>query len=215
MARRGETLRQHIIDVAKNAFLETGFERTSMDAIAARAETSKRSLYAHFATKDALFLAVVERSHELFGGRMQTPDHYSADPVEATALFCGRFLQMLGWAPILRTCRMGITEAEHLPAAAAKLHEVFFGTTTERLAAYLGDRYGVDAPELAAQVLGTTIYPAFPRALFGLDKLRDDIPDEATIEADVDMATIRRSVEAVLGQRSVSQSRLKKPATAQ
>lgn len=52
MARRGEALREHILDTAKLAFLEDGFERTSMDAIAARAETSKRPLYAHFPTKD-------------------------------------------------------------------------------------------------------------------------------------------------------------------
>jgi hypothetical protein len=33
--------------VAKDVFLETGYERASMDAVAARAGTSKRSLYAH------------------------------------------------------------------------------------------------------------------------------------------------------------------------
>ncbi|MEU7784849.1 helix-turn-helix domain-containing protein [Amycolatopsis sp. NPDC049159] len=37
MARRGAALREHILDTAKAAFLEDGFERTSMDAIAARA----------------------------------------------------------------------------------------------------------------------------------------------------------------------------------
>jgi AcrR family transcriptional regulator len=201
MARRGDALRKHILEVAKDAFLESGFERTSMDAVAARAETSKRSLYAHFPTKDALFLAVIDRVHDLFGGRMQTPEHYAADPVEAAALFCGRFLQMLGWAPVLLTCRMGIAEAERLPDAAAQLHEVFFGTTTDRLAAYLGDRYGLDAAEgatLAARLLGTTIYPTFPMALFGLGKLRDTIPDEGSIESDVDMTAIRRATEATL-----------------
>ena len=97
---------------------------------------------------------------------MRTPDHYADDPAEATALFCGRFLQMLGWAPVLQTCRMGITEAERLPEAAAQLHEVFFGTTTARLAAYLSGQYGLDAAEgatLAAQLLGMTVYPTFPR----------------------------------------------------
>ena len=68
MARRGQALREHILDTAKLAFLEGGFERTSMDAIAARAETSKRSLYAHFPTKDALFLAVLERIRALTEG---------------------------------------------------------------------------------------------------------------------------------------------------
>lgn len=204
MARRGDALREHILEVAKDAFLESGFERTSMDALAARAETSKRSLYAHFPTKDALFLAVIDRVRDLFRGRMRTPDCYSGDPAEATALFCGRFLQMLGWAPVLLTCRMGITEAERLPEAAAQLHEVFFGTTTDRLAKYLSDQYGLDAAEaaaLAAQLLGMTVYPAFPRALFGIGELRDNVPDEASIEGDVDMTAIRRATESVLSHR--------------
>ncbi|MQY20980.1 TetR/AcrR family transcriptional regulator [Nocardia macrotermitis] len=80
MARRGEALRGHILDTAKLAFLETGFERTAMDTIAARAETSKRSLCAHFPTKDTLFLAVVERIRNLFDERMGTPADYASEP---------------------------------------------------------------------------------------------------------------------------------------
>jgi AcrR family transcriptional regulator len=201
MARRGAELREHILDTAKFAFLESGFERTSMDAVAARAQTSKRSLYAHFPTKDVLFLAVVDRVHELFRGRLLTPERYSDDPAEAAALFCGRFLQMLGYAPILQTCRLGIAEAERLPEAAARLYEVFFGTAAERLAAYLGRQYGLDAPAasaLAGRLLGLTVYPALLRALFGLGKLRDDLPDETAIASDVDLTAIRQATLLVL-----------------
>ncbi len=48
MARRGEELREHILWAAKDVFLEMGFERASMDEVAARASTSKRSLYGAF-----------------------------------------------------------------------------------------------------------------------------------------------------------------------
>lgn len=199
MTRRGAALRDHILNVAKEAFLGSGFERTSMDAVAARAGTSKRSLYAHFPTKDALFLAVIDRIHELFEGRLHTPDHYAQEPTEATALFCGRFLQLLGWVSIVQTCRIGITEAERLPKAAAQLYEAFFGTATDRLAVYLSTQYGLDADEgatLAARLLGMTIYPALPQALFGIGERRDTLPDETAIEADVDMVAIRRAIES-------------------
>lgn len=201
MARRGAALREHILDAAKSAFLESGFERTSMDAVAARAQTSKRSLYAHFPTKDALFLAVIDRTHDLFRGSMKTPDHYASDPAEAVALFCGRFLQMLGWAPVLRTCRMGITEADRLPEAAAQLYDVLFGTASTPLADHLREHYGLDEAEaasLASRCLGMTIYPALPQALFGIGKLRDDRPDESAIEADVDVPAIRRAIASAL-----------------
>jgi AcrR family transcriptional regulator len=209
MARRGAELREHILDTAKWAFLESGFERTSMDAVATRARTSKRSLYAYFPTKAELFLAVVDRVRDLFRGRILTPDRYADDPAEAAALFCGRFLQMLCWAPILQTCRMGITEAERLPEAAAQLYEALFGTATDRLAAYLSGQYGLDAAAgeaLAARLLGMVVYPFRPRALFGVGELREDLPDAASIDADVDMTAIRRATLLVLPARDSAQA---------
>src|SRR5437764_9189298 len=97
--RRGEELRRHILFVAKDVFLETGYERASMDTVAARAGTSKRSLYAHFESKDNLFLAVLDLIRELYLGRLKTPDAYAADPAEAVTLFCARFLQLMVWEP--------------------------------------------------------------------------------------------------------------------
>jgi AcrR family transcriptional regulator len=46
MSKRGLELREHMLYAAKNVFLEVGFERASMDVIAARAKTSKRTLSA-------------------------------------------------------------------------------------------------------------------------------------------------------------------------
>jgi hypothetical protein len=42
MARRGDQLREHILFTAKDVFLEMGYERTPMDAVASRAETFGR-----------------------------------------------------------------------------------------------------------------------------------------------------------------------------
>ena len=201
MVRRGEVLRDHILAAAKEAFLEAGFERTSMDAIAARAETSKRSLYAHFPTKDVLFVAVAERIQELFRGRLMTPEHYGETPAEAVTIFCGRFLQMLGWTSVARTCRLGISEAERTPEVSAQLYEAIFGTATGQLASYLSDRYEVDDAEakaLAARLLGTVVYPALPEILFGVRPLRTALPEVRTLADDVDLDAVRRGVEAVL-----------------
>jgi AcrR family transcriptional regulator len=201
MTRRGAELRAHIVDVAKSVFLESGFERTSMDTVAARAETSKRSLYAHFPTKDALFLAIVDRSDELFRDRLSSPEQYAAEPGEAATLFCGRFLQILSWEPVMRTCRIAIAEADRLPEAASQLYEVFFGTATERLAAYLSKQYDVSAEQgtaLATSMLSTVAYPAVVRALFGVEEPHELHEPEATIESEVDLSAIRRAVGSVL-----------------
>jgi AcrR family transcriptional regulator len=209
MARRGAELRAHILDEAKAAFLESGYERTSMDAVAARAETSKRSLYAHFPTKDVLFLAVVDRSDELFRNRLSSPERYAAEPAEAAARYCGRFVEILSWPPVIRTCRLVITESDRLPAAAAQLYEVFFGTATERLATYLAKQYGLSAEQgdaLATSMLSVVAYPAMLRALFGVEAPRElhksgaenEAENESEIEAEVDMPAIRNAVDAAL-----------------
>ncbi|NUP49796.1 MAG: TetR/AcrR family transcriptional regulator [Catenulispora sp.] len=201
MARRGAALREHILDTAKLAFLEDGFERTSMDAIAARAETSKRSLYAHFPTKDALFLAVVEHIRALFGARMRTPAEYSAQPSEAVVLYCGRFVQLLRWSSVARTLRLGIAEADRLPDLAAGLYDVLFEATAADLAAHLAAASGIAADEaraVADELIGLAIHPVLPRLLFGVEPFVEDLPEEGRLAADVDLDRIRRLVGVVL-----------------
>jgi TetR/AcrR family transcriptional regulator, mexJK operon transcriptional repressor len=55
-------LRQRILDVATELFLAEGYGSTSIEAVAARAGISKRTLYHRFDDKSALFAAVV---HEI------------------------------------------------------------------------------------------------------------------------------------------------------
>jgi AcrR family transcriptional regulator len=201
MARRGDALREHILWTAKDVFIEMGFERTSMDVVAARAETSKRSLYAHFESKDKLFLAVVELARELYLGRLKTPDAYGEDTAEAVVLFCGRFLQLLLWQPALRTCRMSIAEAERLPEPSAQYYDAIFNTTHERLAAFLIERCQLAPPtstNIAHELLGRTVYPRLFRALLGVEKTLNERPDEASIAADIDLAPICDAVTALL-----------------
>jgi AcrR family transcriptional regulator len=51
--------RQLVLDAAESVFLELGYSTASMDDIARRAGMSKRTLYRFFATKEALFAAVI------------------------------------------------------------------------------------------------------------------------------------------------------------
>jgi TetR/AcrR family transcriptional regulator of autoinduction and epiphytic fitness len=53
--------RETILDAATVAFRDEGFECTSMDRIAELAGASKRTVYNHFPSKEALFEAVVSR----------------------------------------------------------------------------------------------------------------------------------------------------------
>lgn len=200
--RRGAELRRHILFEAKEVFLTTGYERASMDTVAARAGTSKRSLYAHFESKDKLFLAVLDLVRELYLGNLRTPEAYADEPAEAVTRFCGRFLQLMTWEAQVRTCRLTITEAERLPESATAYYDAVIAGTYERLAAYLGERYGLgdaDAAARAEDLLARTVLPRLFRVLLGIDPPVTGGPREAAaLEKDVDLDEIRRVVTAAL-----------------
>src|SRR3954469_9773079 len=57
---------QHaILDAATTVFLREGYERASVDTIAAEAGVSKRTIYNHFRDKRELFVTIVERARAL------------------------------------------------------------------------------------------------------------------------------------------------------
>lgn len=58
-ARTQET-KAKILDAAQSAFAEQGFENTQLDQVAARAGCSRGAIYAHYANKEDLFLALME-----------------------------------------------------------------------------------------------------------------------------------------------------------
>src|SRR5947209_276704 len=55
---RAERKRRAIIDAARKRFLRDGYE-TSVETIAAEAGVSKATVYNHFGSKEALFIAIV------------------------------------------------------------------------------------------------------------------------------------------------------------
>lgn len=61
-----EERRRQLLDVAKEEFAERGFHATSMDDLALAAGVTKPVFYQHFASKRALFIAVLED----VGGRL-------------------------------------------------------------------------------------------------------------------------------------------------
>jgi TetR/AcrR family transcriptional repressor of mexJK operon len=60
---------RRVMEAARGQFDAHGFERASVDAIAAEAGVSKMTIYSHFASKEGLFEAVVrDRTDRVMGG---------------------------------------------------------------------------------------------------------------------------------------------------
>jgi TetR/AcrR family transcriptional regulator, cholesterol catabolism regulator len=71
-------VRETILLVARDLFFEKGLAATSMRDIANGAGLAQSSLYNHFETKDALVLAVMERSFEVVDSAIR--DKFDAPP---------------------------------------------------------------------------------------------------------------------------------------
>jgi AcrR family transcriptional regulator len=60
MQARSQVTRKHILEAAQAQFSRAGYSAASVDSICAEAEISKGAFYHHFATKQAVFLALLE-----------------------------------------------------------------------------------------------------------------------------------------------------------
>ncbi|MGG5809466.1 TetR family transcriptional regulator [Falsiroseomonas sp. CW058] len=63
LSPRAAATRQRILDAALAEFAEKGLAGSRVDEIAARAGANKRMLYAHFGSKEELWLTVLERAY--------------------------------------------------------------------------------------------------------------------------------------------------------
>ena len=105
MRVKTEAKRQHIVDVAAQAFRELGFEGASMAEICTRVGGSKATLYNYFASKEELFFEVMAQSCEAeFEAAHQAIDTASEDIGEALVRFGERFLGVL-YSPEVRANR--------------------------------------------------------------------------------------------------------------
>ena len=71
--------REHIVETAINLFCQSGFHATGVDRIMREAGVSKKTLYNHFESKDALILACLEKYDVLFRTSFVTQVESKAD----------------------------------------------------------------------------------------------------------------------------------------
>ena len=98
MRTKSDQTRQRIIDAAYESFWRSGFTRTSVDSIAARAGITKRTLYAYFRSKDELLAAVLQRYSELATERLQRIGERM--PADRDGIVESFFEQLARWASV-------------------------------------------------------------------------------------------------------------------
>lgn len=116
---KAEAERRHelILQVATAAFLSRGYADTSIEAIAREAHVAKRTLYARWRNKAALFRGVLER---LITGWQQEAEPEAAPDPEAALLALARRILAIALAPeALALHRLVVAEAGRFPELAS------------------------------------------------------------------------------------------------
>lgn len=96
MRRKSDQTRQRIVDAAYESFWRAGYARSNLDAIAARAGVTKRTLYGYFRSKDDLLAAVLAHYETLAAARLKRIGERM--PRDASGMIDSFFGQLAGWA---------------------------------------------------------------------------------------------------------------------
>lgn len=127
---------EKIISAAEEVFLHHGFLGANMDAIADVAGVSKQTVYAHYKSKEALFVQVVERmtggaAHDIGEDIEDDFEGVSADNYFLRVAIDNLFIVMT--PRLMRLRRMVIGEVERFPELGRSLNENGPGRTIARL----------------------------------------------------------------------------------
>jgi TetR/AcrR family transcriptional regulator, mexJK operon transcriptional repressor len=138
-----------ILDAATEAFLRDGFAATSMEAIAAGAGVSKRTLYARYPDKAALLQATVSR---MIGNWLPDLDAALGQSRLEDALIAvaRRMLDAAIEPQSLGLYRLLVAEAGRIPDLGLLLMQAGAGAGVQRIAALLAEA-GVVEPGFAAE----------------------------------------------------------------
>lgn len=125
-----------ILFQAIETFVERGYEKASMDEVAARAGTTKRTVYAHHGNKEELFRAALARAVEYFL-RDLPPLANTRNPATELENFAVAFSQHCTWQGAVRLQRVVMAEAERFPDLAEMLHREVIERSERMVADFL------------------------------------------------------------------------------
>lgn len=180
--------RMQILDTAEELFHSAGVEHTSMDQLALEAKVSKRTVYNHFATKDVLFQAILQRMFDKLSQGNLVRFDASIPIAQQLRKIAQDEVDMLGSDAFLRVAKIAIMQVMQRPELAQLMNNSAMGCK-RYLESFLRDACAASVLEIADipfaskqfvyQLKSFVFYPT----LFGLEKqtktMQGHIIDEA------------------------------------
>lgn len=193
---------QKIFEAASQQFLEHGYDRVSMDAVASAAGVSKMTLYNNFASKDALFEACVAyRTTGIFAGfsdDMLDPKR----PAEALTLIAQQFVSLMRADDVIRIHRVMFGLATTHPDICARFYSAGPEHVNQFVQCYLQKAVAVGSlvisqlSQAADQFLALNLGRSHFKATMGLGKPSIEA-DELFIRENVAMFIARYGCHSV------------------
>ena len=168
-----ETKRDAILGVARDLFLERGFEGTSIDQIAEAARVSRQTIYNNFEGKEALFRALTDM---LVDHVVEPLPGEGGDLESNLTALAERALALAVLPSTLALHRLVVAEAPTFRDLALQVYAAGAKHAADRLAAYLRHQHErglltIDDPDLAAEhFFGMLICHWQYRALLGIEQ---------------------------------------------
>lgn len=160
LSARAAATRQRILDAALAEFAAKGLAGARVDEIAARAGANKRMLYAHFGSKEELWLVVLEGAYAAKRAEERAVEVEGLAPAEAMARLIAfnlrytarhpEFVALLNQENLHRAAYL--RRSEDVPALYSPLLEALRGVLARGEAAGVF-RAGVDAMQLYIDIL--------------------------------------------------------------
>ena len=132
--------RRAILEAARTEFLRHGFAGTSMDAVAARAEVSKQTIYKQFDDKERLFTAIITMDIEKAERRSQALVDALSDSEDVEKdlrTLARRHVSDVLQPHLVQLRRLVIAEADRFP----DLAQAWYARGPERAATTLAERF--------------------------------------------------------------------------
>ncbi|MEX3918520.1 TetR/AcrR family transcriptional regulator [Paraburkholderia sp. BR10872] len=188
--------RAAIVAAAIDEFLASGFDATSMDRIAARANVSKRTVYNHFPSKEALFASILCQLWDA-SATADAPAYRAGEQLRTQLVeLLMRKLRLLSDEAFFKLARVAIAAGIHSPERArdmvARIGEREEDLTVWVRAAAADGRLKTTDPAFASQQLHGIVkaFAFWPQVAMGQPPL-DDAQQRQVAESSADLFLAR------------------------
>ena len=149
--RKVTAKKEGILDAALGVFLSDGFAGTSIERIAAAANVSKMTVYRHFDSKEALFLATINRHcDQIYDVEMHAPAASREEARAALREFGWTFINTIVAYDVMALWRMLVGEVSRFPEIGAHFYDVAPARTIEVITRILSGIMPIDVARARA-----------------------------------------------------------------